>query len=152
MNKMATGIATTGVVFAFGSGFDSETREAIRNAIEANDYNAWKEAMMETLTEERFNRMAERHQNRQAIMQALENGDYEAWKAAMENMGKDPGILDKITEENFNIFVQLHEARMNGDYETVQELSEELGLGAGTCGGRMFGRMGGMRHIPLEVE
>ena len=155
-------VATTGVAFAFGGGFfGNENREAIENAIEANDYNAWKEAMIETLTEEKFNKLVEMYQNRktaeqnrQLVEQALEEGNYEAWKAAIENL-EGPRMTELITEENFDTFVQLYEAKMAGDYETVKQLSEELGLEGGPCGHGMFGRrmggrMGGL--FPLEGE
>ena len=167
MNKTTTGIialiigilAISGTAFAFGWGLNSENREAIENAIEANDYNAWKEAMIETLTEEQFNKLVEMYQNkktaeqnRQLAEQALEEGNYEAWKAAIKNIER-PRITELITEENFDTFVQLYEARMAGDYEIVKQLSEELGLGAGPCGHRMFGRrMGGRMRglVPLK--
>ena len=170
MNKTTTGIialiigilAISGTAFAFGWGLNSENREAIEDAIEANDYNAWKEAMIETLTEEEFNKLVEMNQNRKIAEQnkqiaekALEEGDYETWKEAMEILER-PKITELITEENFDTFVKLHEAKMNGDYETIQELSEELGFGMRRpCGHRMFGsfgkmggRMGGL--VPLE--
>jgi len=152
MDKTTTGItaliigviATAGVAFAFGGGFfGNENKEAIRAAIESNDYDAWKEAMGKTLTEERFNRLVEMHEKREAVTQALKNGDYETWKQAVENLER-PRITELITEENFDTFIQLYEAKMSGDYETVKELSEEIGFEIGPCGHRMFGKMGGM--------
>jgi hypothetical protein len=127
-------IASVGSAFAFGAklfGGDSESREKIVEAIEAKDYNAWKEAMSAQLTEENFNKLVARHESMserqaqmEAIEQAIQKGDYEAWKKAVESMNSEM-MLD---EENFKILVQLHQARENGDYETVKELSEQLGL------------------------
>lgn len=173
MNKKATTItamllgivAVSGTAFAFNGGFGSENREAIMNAIENGDYESWKTAITETLTEENFNRIREMHQNREAEMtamqenrdainQALEDSDYEAWKAAIEESGRTE-ILEFINEENFEKLVQIHEAEMNGDFETARELSQELGIPCGMgmfggFGGRMGRRMGPM--VPLEGE
>ena len=154
-------VVTTGLVYAFGGGLDSESKEEIRQAIEAGDYDAWKEAVSAKLTEENFNKLVERHQamsekremmqeHRQAIEAALEAEDYEAWKAAMDGLERGPKIDEVITEENFDTFVQLHEARKSGDFETVQELSEELELekGFGPRKGLGCGRF--KNRIPLE--
>jgi len=149
-------VVVSGTVFAFGFpgfGLNSESREAIMNAIKANDYNAWKEAMTSTLTDEQFNKIVEMNQKREAVNKALEEGNYTAWKDAVENLER-PKITDIITEENFNIFVQLYKAKIAGDYETVKKLSEELGIEnygggmEGKFGGRMRGGMG--EFIPLK--
>jgi hypothetical protein len=177
MKKMTTGItaliiglvAVSGTAFAFwnessserGLGtfapiIGSENTEAIENAIEANDYDAWKEAMIETLTEERFNelvemnkKMTEMNKNREALNTALENGDYESWKTAMENL-ENPRITELITEENFDIYVKLHEAQISGDFETAKQLSEELGI-ENYGGGRGSGIGGRMRFFGGEM-
>jgi len=144
-------VATTGIVSAFEGriGFNSENREAIKAAIEAKDFNAWREAISETLTEENFNKIMERHENRygnrelmreqmEAVEQALEAGDYDAWKAAIEGFERTPKIMENITEENFDVFVELYKARQEGDFETAKELAEELGIGNGPCIGGHF--------------
>jgi len=152
-------VAVTGTAFAFNGGFDLENREAVMSAIENGDYEAWKAAVEETLTEENFNRIMEMHQNREmerqnmeAMRQAIENGDYEAWKAVVQNCERCM-TSGEITEEQFNLMVQIHEARMNGDFETVNQLSQELGFNCGMFsdfGGKMERRMGPM--VPLEGE
>ncbi len=53
----------------------------------------------------------------------------------MQDLEK-PRITDIITEENFDLFVQMHEAMEAGDYDTAMELREELGLGFGMRAGR----------------
>jgi hypothetical protein len=147
-------IATTGAALAYGNGFGMGLgnvgmveNTAITEAIEANDFDAWKTAMIEAytseLTEERFNAIVEMHQSREAISQALENGDYTAWREAVENM-QGPRIKDIITEENFETYVQLQQAEASGDFEAAQELREQLGLNAGMHG--MDGP-GGCRHM-----
>ena len=168
-------VAVSGTVFAYGGGFDIENRgakintkriikrEAVMSAIESGDFEAWKAAITETLTEENFNRiremqqnreerMNEMHENMESIIQALEDEDYEAWKIAIEESGRTE-MLDVIDEENFEILVQIHEAEISGDFETARELSQELGIGCEMFGGfrgRMEGRMGPMP--PLEGD
>lgn len=126
--------ASIGLVSAFGVelfGGDAENREKIMKAIKENNYDTWEEVMSAQLTEENFNKLVARHEamserqaQREAIEQAIQEGDYVAWKKAVENMNSEM-MLD---EDNFEILVQLHQARVNGDYETVKELSEQLGL------------------------
>ena len=154
-------IAVTGTAFAFNGGFGLENNEAVMNAIESGDYTAWKAAIEETLTEENFNRIMEMEQNRkmerqnmEAMRQAIEDSDYEAWQAAMQDCERCDA--SEVTEEQFNLMLQIHEARMNGDFETADELSQELGI---DCGMGMFGEfrggMGGRRMgpmVPLEGE
>ena len=126
-------IAVSGTVFAYGGGFSTENIEAIQNAIASNDYNTWKELMMQQLTEKRFNNIVNRYQNRQEIINALQNGDYDAWKTAVENMQQTR--LDSITEEDFSIMSQNYQAIASGDGNT-----NWMGFGH-----RMFGHfMGGM--------
>lgn len=159
------------------------SNDAIKEALEAGDYEAYMSALEENwkaykaeLTEERFNEIVERHnqmaENRAAmqetrehryqemaekrvamqetnekIQQALENGDYNAWKEAVSTSGRSSRIAEKITEENFDTYVKLHEARQNKDWETAKELAEELGLGKqGIYKGFDKGRFGHRMH------
>lgn len=129
-------IASTGISFSgrfFGKRMDPEAMGAIQQAIEENNYIAWKEAMMKPLSEEYFNKIVERHEVMEIIKQALEEGDYDAWKEAIESLERTPRIAEIITEENFGIFVQMRNAMEDGDYETVKELRGELGIEKGHC-------------------
>lgn len=72
----------------------------------------------------------------------LEVGDYNAWKEAVEAhqaereanrpCGDDcpemPNVLDKITEDNFAKFVEMHNLMKNGDKEGAKAIADELGL------------------------
>ena len=69
----------------------------------------------------------ERHDAMEAAMDA---GDYNAWKELHEEYGHGK-IMDVVTEENFDRFVEMHEAMEDGDYETASEIRSELGLGQG---------------------
>ena len=63
----------------------------------------------------------ERHQS---MIEAIDNKDYGAWK---ELMGDNP-VTEKITEENFDKFVQARQLMVEGKYEEAKALREELGL------------------------
>lgn len=65
----------------------------------------------------------ERHE---AMEEVLEDGDYEAWKELMGDRGR---VASVVTEENFETFVEMHEAMEDGLVERAQELREDLGLG-----------------------
>ncbi len=113
-------------------GMDPGSREDIVNAIEANNYQAWKEVMSNQLTEENFNDCVERHEARSEMRehredkrQAIEAGNYGAFLVAAENWPKLPNIQD---ESDFKLLVELHQAKLDGDYDTVNELREQLGL------------------------
>ena len=67
--------------------------------------------------------------NNEAVQSAIENRDYNAFVAAVtpEN-GSIPKILEKITADNFDSFVDMHEALKNRDFETAKSIAQELGL------------------------
>ena len=130
--------------YAFGQG-----NEVAKEALEAGDYSAWKNAMTEGLTEERFNQMRERHQQmsekRAEMEEAMQDG-YDAWVEAIGDSPKAAKLTEVITEENFDTFVEIHEAKQNGDHETAKALAEELGLEKeGKC-------RGGMGKIRMREE
>jgi hypothetical protein len=141
------GLAFLMVAGLFAGAYAFMGNGAARDAIAAGDYEAWKAAVTDELTEERFNQIAERHrhmhQYREQVHAAIEAGDYEAWKAAMDQM-QGPRITDLVTEENFDLFMQMHIAKQNGDYETANQLREQLGIeaGFGKMKGSGFGKFG----------
>ncbi len=147
-------VAALGTASAYGGnlfGMDPESREDIVNAVEANNYQAWKEAMSNQLTEENFNECVGRHEarsdmreHREDKIQAIEAGDYEAFLVAAENW---PMLSNIQNEGDFQILVQLHQARLDGDYETGAELREQLGLLGGFGKHTMSGHFGGGRMI-----
>ena len=61
------------------------------------------------------------------MQEAMEQG-YDAWKQAVSDSPRGERIAELITEENFNTFVAMYNARQSGDFETAHELAEELGL------------------------
>ncbi len=93
----------------------------------------------------------ERHTEMEKAFDSL---DYESWKELMT--GRAPRVVEVVNEENFKTFVEAHEAGQNGDTETAQKLSLELGLnngigpkdGSGQRAGRGQGKAGqGMQHF-----
>ena len=78
----------------------------------------------------------ERHE---AMTKAFENKDYNSWKALMGNRG----AAQKITEQNFSRFAEMHKLMLEGKTEDANKIRAELGLGQGKGEGR--GMMGGGR-------
>ena len=163
-----TAIIGLGAIGAYA--FSDEYREKAGQAIENNDYGAWKGAMQEKVegmqenakgmqekaTQENFDKLSEarklkregKYEEAQKIMeeagfgkkgakdcfrnrnfnpeekeqmiQALESKDYNAWK----ELNQDCPVID---EGNFNKYVEMHEARKEGDYEEMRQLKEEFG-------------------------
>jgi DNA-directed RNA polymerase beta' subunit len=155
MNKKILGLAavfvvllTIGTAMAFGgnfmgtaTGFNSDVIQQIKTAITNNDFPAWKQLHESMLTEENFNalkeRTQERNQNReemqlmqQEIQTAIENGDYEAWVSLMQenNNPRNEAMLSAITEDNFSLLKEMHQAMQSGDFETANQIREELGI------------------------
>lgn len=62
-----------------------------------------------------------------AIQNALESKNYAEWKKLMEGRP----IVDKITEEDFAKFAQMHQLRVEGKFEEANKIRAELGLGLG---------------------
>jgi hypothetical protein len=70
----------------------------------------------------------ERHE---AIENAFETLDYNTWYELMTENGRQSRVTELVTEDNFAIFVQAHEAAESGDYESAAALRTELGLNNG---------------------
>jgi hypothetical protein len=157
-------VSLAGSVFAFsGRGLGNE--EA-REAMEAGDYDAWKESMTSQLTEERFNQMKEKHgqmtekraemqEQREEVQAAIASEDYDTWVLAIEDNPRENRFAETVTEYNFETFIAMHNAMENKDFETATELAGELGIERpeGKIGG-MFGHENGHRNfaerMPIE--
>ena len=116
LGLMIAGILiSAGLASAFGVGFASEEqRSAIQQAIEENNFEAWKTAMTETLTQENFDKLVERYQAmnerrelENALRQAIVDGDYNAYKQAFEKL-KDS--MQVMSEDDFNAMVERYTA------------------------------------------
>jgi len=165
-------VATIGSVAAFGGkfpGIDPQSSDNITNAIKANDFSAWQAAMSAQLTQANFDKlvqnyqtMSQRHGNtsqwrgnmskpngtmhaKQALsaemIQALKDGNYAEWNAAIVNSNSP--LVSKITnEDQFKILVQLYQAKQDGNYTKVKDLSQQLGLPAVNGKHKMPGHFG----------
>ncbi len=78
----------------------------------------------------------DRHELIESAFAAL---DYYAWYELMTENGRYPRVVDVVTEDNFEKFVQAHEAGINGDFETASALKTELGLNNGIGSRDSFG-------------
>jgi len=81
----------------------------------------------------------ERHDLIEDTFDAL---DYDAWYDLMTENERHPRIVDVVTEDNFETFVNAHNAAENGDYEKAAQLRAEFGLndGNGPKDGTGFGK------------
>ncbi len=70
--------------------------------------------------------------------EAFDNEDYELWKETMLERGKNSNALNKVNEDNFHVFVEAREARLNGNSDLSDELKAEIGLGVGAGNGNGF--------------
>lgn len=105
---------------------------AIGSAVLAND--AAPSPEQENLSFNRPGVMLKMHNahkiiNDEEVQKAIENRDYDAFaKALADETQHAPKILEKITAQNFDRYVDLHEAVMNKDFEAAKAIAEELGL------------------------
>jgi len=67
----------------------------------------------------------------EAMEEAFESQNYNDWYNLMSENGRNTRVMNVITEDNFAIFAQAHEAAENGDFETATRLRSELGLNNG---------------------
>ena len=78
----------------------------------------------------------------EAIEQAINNKDYATWFELMTSEGRTPKVTKVVTEENFEKFIQMHNAQIANDLETAQKLRTELGLGAKNGTGKNMNQKG----------
>jgi len=71
----------------------------------------------------------------EAMQEAFDTLDYEAWVTLMTENGRHPRVVDVVTAENFETFVQAHEAMEDGNIDLAKELKAKLGLGQGKMAG-----------------
>ncbi len=76
------------------------------------------------------NHTQEREAEMDAIFADPENS-YDEWVDLMKEDGRTPGVLDKISEEDFPAFAEAHRLAQEGDTQGANAIREELGLGQG---------------------
>jgi len=85
----------------------------------------------------------ERHE---VMEEAFETQNYESWYTLITENGRHSRVVEVVNEDNFETFIQAHEAKENGDYETAAALRAELGLGDGPKDGTGFRQGMGSGH------
>ncbi len=87
-------------------------------------------------------------ENFQLVREALEDRDYQTWFDLMDGRG----ITRKITEENFDQFVEMHELFLEGKTDKAKVIKDELGIGMRVRARRGAGRgvRDGMRNGPKD--
>lgn len=107
-----------------------QEREAMHNAIADGDYEAYLEASDDSnrpvMSEEEFQDMVDRYEAHEKVEQAIEEENYDMWLSAVQTM--HPDMADIVTEDEFALLIEMHDARDEGDFETARALEEELGL------------------------
>lgn len=132
--------------------WNSASNTDVQAAIDNNDYGAWKNAMANGLTEDRFNEILNRHQNManggfgrgydENIMHASDFETYEEWQAYVATLDYVPRMAS-LTEDDFGLLKKMHQARIEGDFDKVQEIQSELGIGPfSKVNGKMQGKHG----------
>jgi hypothetical protein len=151
------GLSMAGIALAANGEFGSQGKgmlqqnENLQVALDNQDYNGFISTLEEVnpraaerMTEERFQGMVDRHEQRDAISDAVENNDYDAWVAAVSVIHEGEDISEIVSEDDFATLVAIHEAREDGDFETVNELREDLDFKP------RFGRFGDFNGLGSE--
>jgi hypothetical protein len=71
------------------------------------------------------------------LEQAMQKGDYDAWMQIREdnNLPTKGRMFQVINAENFDLYVEMHNAMLSGDTAKADEIRQELGLGQGMRNG-----------------
>lgn len=64
-------------------------------------------------------------ENKEALNAAMQSKDYATWKSLMP---ENHPLLEKITESNFSLFVDMQQAVKDGNKEKAQELAKQMGF------------------------
>ncbi|MBT3538753.1 hypothetical protein HOF40_03190 [Candidatus Parcubacteria bacterium] len=87
-------------------------------------------------------------EHRAEMQEIMDSGDYNTWAEsvrthAAEDGRDNPRVLENVTADNFNKFIEMHEAMQSGDRDSAQLIREELGMnGFGKKGNRHAGMKG----------
>ena len=70
------------------------------------------------------------------LIAAVESGNYSEWVQVFEDndLPMQGKMFSAISEDNFHLLTELHEARAAQDFERAKEIHEELGIGKGHHG------------------
>lgn len=106
--------------------------EEIQQAIDDEDYGAFVSALEDSSrhipTQEEFEDMVVRHQAHEKVEQAIEEGNYDLWLSAIQDLPHAQDMAQLVSEDEFELLVDMHQAREDGDFETAKSLADEIGL------------------------
>tara|TARA_Y100000310_G_C20699139_1_gene828042 strand:- start:5816 stop:6571 length:756 start_codon:yes stop_codon:yes gene_type:complete len=107
----------------------------IKDALEANDYEAFVSALSEIdqraaekMSEGIFERVVNNYEDMEAVHDAIETGEYSDWVDAMNELPGGEALVEVITEDEWESFKEFHDAKESGDMETAEIIAEEIGL------------------------
>jgi len=66
-----------------------------------------------------------------AMQEAFASSNYQDWYDLMTEDGRHPKIVDAITAENFDEFIEARTEALNGNPDALKEFRGSLGLGLG---------------------
>jgi hypothetical protein len=91
--------------------------------------NGDKEKGKEILKELGLKKRHKKMKGMRKAKEAVKNVDFEAFKEIVTvNSKRDAKILEFVDEENFHLLSELHEAKINKDFDRMEEIRKELGL------------------------
>ncbi len=131
-----------------GMRFNAENHEAVMEAVEKCDYDAWynlltengnEPPILESINEGNFERFCEMHELRQKAREIAEE-----LGLPQKRMGKGGfkghAPYPELTDEQKAVMEQVRELMQSGDREGAQTLMEEAGMPFGKTIGRKSGR------------
>ena len=132
-------LVSAGIASAFGAGFANDGQSsAIRQAVENNDFEAWKTAMEETMTQENFDKLVdlvELEQKTQRLFQEQLQLEKERKQRLEEKpefgSGFEAGVPKKKIEEVKAIVAEVQKHRIITDFDNVLELVQRKGKVSG---------------------
>lgn len=124
MNKTGIGITALLIVGLVAAGVFA--LQPAQEALGKGKMNFQRQTPTAEQLQEKETRMAEMQAKQTVVQTAIDANDYNAWKTAIANCPRAEELTEKITEDNFGTYVEMHKAM-----QTAQEKAKELGLERG---------------------
>jgi len=129
------GFSMMGTAYAATEDMVSIDTSSLVEAIENNDYEAFVSALTdidslaaEHMNEDVFERLVEKYNLHEDIDEAVDTLDYAAWSELVLNLPGGELWVETISEEEFESYKNMLDAREDGDIETARSISEDIGL------------------------
>jgi len=128
------GLSMMGTAHAADIEGDMSTSK-ITESIQNNDYESFIEVLSrldadaaDNMTEDIFNEIVENYNERDNIQHTIDNLDYAAWVELMSQTPGGESLTELISEEEFELYAEMMQAKQDGDYRTAKEIAHEIGL------------------------